>query len=73
MEIKLRDRLEKMSKGSMESWIQSLAEDDLTDLKNRIKLKFVIADAAMIAAMELSLTNGLMTKGEKHFLRAVIC
>ena len=39
----------------------------MQDLMNRIKSKFVIADPQMIAEMELSLTNGLLTKEEKTF------
>ena len=69
IEISLRDRLETKSIGPMKSWIQGFAETDLEDLKNRIKLKFVIADSAMIAAMETSLTNGMMSKGETQFTK----
>ena len=73
IEISLRDQLGTTSTGSMKNWVAGLAEDDLQDLMNRIKSKFVIADPQMIAEMELSLTNGLMSKGEKSFLQVATC
>ena len=67
IEISLRDHLEQNSSGPMKNWIESLTEQDLKNLKNRSKGKFVIADSTMISRLELQLTNGCLEKDEISF------
>ena len=63
----LRDEIERTTTGNVKNFVQALRDEELPDMREKLKCQFAVVDASQIKSWETLLSNGIMNSTDKVF------
>ena len=63
----LRDEIERTTTGNVKNFVQALRDEELSEMREKLKCQFAVVDASQIKSWETLLSNGIMNSTDKVF------